>query len=133
MWTVYLAERDDQSFDKKVAVEYSRHRRRRTELLDFGIAKLLHPDWSLETNEATATMFRAMPPEYASPEQIRGLPVTTASDVYSLGVVLYELLTGERPYKIESRRCRRSNAVGVYLQRSGRLLCNRRRSRKTHG
>ncbi len=72
-------------------------------LLDFGIAKLLHPDWSLDTNEATATMFRVMTPEYASPEQLRGLPVTTASDVYSLGVVLYELLTGERPYKIESR------------------------------
>jgi Serine/threonine protein kinase len=72
-------------------------------LLDFGIAKLLHPEWSLDTNEATATMFRIMTPEYASPEQIRGLPITTASDVYSLGVVLYELLSGERPYKIESR------------------------------
>jgi len=72
-------------------------------LLDFGIAKLLHPDWSLETDEATATMFRVMTPEYASPEQIRGLTVTTASDVYSLGVVLYELLSGMRPYKIESR------------------------------
>jgi eukaryotic-like serine/threonine-protein kinase len=72
-------------------------------LLDFGIAKLLHPDWSLETDEATATMFRLMTPEYASPEQIRGLPITTASDVYSLGVVLYELLSGERPYKIDSR------------------------------
>jgi eukaryotic-like serine/threonine-protein kinase len=72
-------------------------------LLDFGIAKLLHPDWSLDTNEATATMFRVMTPEYASPEQIRGLPIKTTSDVYSLGVVLYELLTGERPYKIDSR------------------------------
>ena len=72
-------------------------------LLDFGIAKLLHPEWSLDTSEATATMFRLMTPEYASPEQIRGLPITTASDVYSLGVVLYELLSGERPYKIESR------------------------------
>ena len=72
-------------------------------LLDFGIAKLLHPDWSLDTAEATATMFRILTPEYASPEQIRGLAVTTASDVYSLGIVLYELLCGERPYKIDSR------------------------------
>jgi len=72
-------------------------------LLDFGIAKMLHPDWSLDTNEATATMFRIMTPEYASPEQIQGLPITTSSDVYSLGVVLYELLSGKRPYKIESR------------------------------
>lgn len=66
-------------------------------LLDFGIAKLLHPDWSTETDEATATMFRIMTPEYASPEQIRGEKITTSSDVYSLGVVLYELLSGERP------------------------------------
>lgn len=75
----------------------------RPKLLDFGIAKLLHPDWSLDTHEATATIFRVMTPEYASPEQIRGLPITTASDVYSLGVVLYELLSGERPYRILSR------------------------------
>ena len=72
-------------------------------LLDFGIAKLLHPDWSLDTAEATVTMHRIMTPEYASPEQMRGLTITTASDVYSLGVVLYELLSGERPYKIHSR------------------------------
>lgn len=72
-------------------------------LLDFGIAKLLGPDWDTTTNEATATSFRLMTPEYASPEQLRGQMTTTATDVYSLGVVLYELLTGARPYKFSSK------------------------------
>jgi hypothetical protein len=64
-------------------------------LLDFGIAKILQQD-----NEPLATMtgMRTMTPEYASPEQVQGRPVTTASDVYSLGVLLYELLTGQSPY-----------------------------------
>jgi eukaryotic-like serine/threonine-protein kinase len=67
-------------------------------LLDFGIAKLLEPD--SEGRTVTITMLRVMTPEYASPEQIKGEAITTVSDVYSLGVVLYELLTGERPYKL---------------------------------
>jgi eukaryotic-like serine/threonine-protein kinase len=72
-------------------------------LLDFGIAKLLDTELIGDTLEATATAMRLMTPEYASPEQVRGLPVTPASDVYSLGVLMYELLTGHRPYRLNSR------------------------------
>jgi serine/threonine protein kinase len=64
-------------------------------LLDFGIAKILQQE---EQPLATMTGLRAMTPAYASPEQLQGRPVTTASDVYSLGVLLYELLTGQSPY-----------------------------------
>ena len=71
-------------------------------LLDFGIAKLFSAAWSPSV-EATATIGRVLTPEYASPEQLRGLPITTRSDVYSLGVVLYELLSGHRPFNFESR------------------------------
>lgn len=72
-------------------------------LLDFGIAKLLDPTMS-ETVGLTVAELRLMTPQYASPEQVRGLEITTASDVYSLGVLLYELLTGRRPYRIPKHR-----------------------------
>jgi tetratricopeptide (TPR) repeat protein len=70
----------------------------RPKLLDFGIAKMLtaEPDGPAER---TVTHLRAMTPEYASPEQIRGEPVTTATDIYSLGVVLYKLLVGSLPHR----------------------------------
>ncbi|MBI2689128.1 MAG: protein kinase [Acidobacteria bacterium] len=70
-------------------------------LLDFGIAKLMNPDVSSAVPEKTATSMRLMTPQYASPEQVKGEAVTTASDVYLLGIVLYELLTGHRPYQVK--------------------------------
>ncbi len=70
-------------------------------LLDFGLAKIL--DENVGDQEQTATQYRAFTPAYASPEQILGKKVTTASDVYSLGVVLYELLTGEKPFHFEGK------------------------------
>lgn len=73
-------------------------------LLDFGIAKLLEAEPALPGVEPTLTMQTMMTPEYASPEQLRGEAITTASDVYSLGVVLYELLCGQRPYQLKGRR-----------------------------
>jgi tRNA A-37 threonylcarbamoyl transferase component Bud32 len=75
-------------------------------LLDFGIAKLLNRDGepgigfdSVDNAARTRTELRMMTPEYASPEQVRGTGVTAASDVYALGALLYELLTGQRPHR----------------------------------
>ena len=84
-------------------------------LLDFGIAKLLDPE-ALPAHVAprTRTGFLPMTPAYASPEQVRGESLTTASDVYQLGVVLYELLTGHRPHDV--RDCSPSEVE--------RVICN---------
>jgi non-specific serine/threonine protein kinase/serine/threonine-protein kinase len=70
-------------------------------LLDFGIAKVLGPD-ATEGPLVTKPVGRIMTVRYASPEQIRGEPITTASDIYSLGVLLYELLTDRWPYRLDS-------------------------------
>ena len=69
-------------------------------LLDFGIAKLIDPDVSDGAAERTGTLMRLLTPDYASPEQVRGAPISTASDVYALGVVLFELLAGKKPYEL---------------------------------
>jgi serine/threonine-protein kinase len=80
----------------------------RVKLLDFGIAKLIEDDQTVATGPSapapdTRTELRIMTPEYAAPEQVRGESVTTATDVYALGTVLYELLTGHRAHRFERR------------------------------
>src|SRR5580658_5073722 len=82
-------------------------------LLDFGIAKLLNPD-CFQTPLVTRTDWRPMTPEYASPEQIRGQAVSTATDVYSLGVLFFELLSGHRPF----------HSVGQSLLEMERIVCD---------
>ena len=72
-------------------------------LLDFGIAKILNPGSFADDMPPTISIMRAMTPEYASPEQFKGDPITTSSDIYSLGVILYQLLSGSRPYTFTSR------------------------------
>ncbi len=72
-------------------------------LLDFGIAKLLDPELVSDATPQTTLGVRLMTIEYASPEQVQGHPITYLSDIYSLGVILYELLTGDSPYRFRNR------------------------------
>jgi eukaryotic-like serine/threonine-protein kinase len=83
-------------------------------LLDFGIAKLLNPALSPISQPVTRTEFRMLTPEFASPEQIRGDPLTTGTDIYSLGVLLYELLAGQSPYR--TTRGRPQELTGAVLE-----------------
>ena len=71
-------------------------------LIDFGISKPMEPQLVLSEISATEPSSRMMTPDYASPEQIQGKELTTATDIYSLGVLLYELLTGSRPYTLRN-------------------------------
>ena len=90
-------------------------------LLDFGIAKLLTPQ---PRSEHTETGTKLMTPEYASPEQWRGGSVTAASDIYSLGVLLYRLLTGRGPYRVVLGRPPRAGPSDL---RGGSEAAQRRR------
>ena len=91
----------------------------RVKLLDFGVAKLLTGAEDPTTTLLTHAGLRLMTPAYASPQQVLGQPVTTASDVYSLGIILFELLTGRRPYEL----------VGKPLQEVLRIVCDQDVSR----
>ncbi len=82
-------------------------------LLDFGIAKILNAGATSGTTGLTVAPMRIMTPEYASPEQVRADPITTSTDVYSLGVLLYELLTGHHPYRFKT----------LTLQEIERVIC----------
>jgi serine/threonine protein kinase len=75
----------------------------KVKLLDFGIAKLVRVESDQKTALVTRTGIRLMTPEYASPEQVRAEETTPLTDLYSLGVILYELVTGRRPYRLQSR------------------------------
>ena len=72
-------------------------------LLDFGIARVLAPEGGVPAATLTLPMQRMLTPDYASPEQVRGEPAAVSSDVYSLGVILYELLSGTRPLRFSTR------------------------------
>ncbi len=86
-----------------LVVENGPEGRPSVKLLDFGVAKLLREEDAAAAAPVTQTGLQLMTPEYAAPEQVRGEAISTATDVYALGVLLYELLTGRRPYRFGAR------------------------------
>jgi TolB-like protein/Tfp pilus assembly protein PilF/tRNA A-37 threonylcarbamoyl transferase component Bud32 len=84
-------------------------------LLDFGISKLLSPDIDAQSTESTL-LSRAMTPQYASPEQVRGDAVAVTADVYSLGALSYELLAGQRPYRLNGHTLQEINDIICHQQ-----------------
>jgi eukaryotic-like serine/threonine-protein kinase len=103
-------------------------------LLDFGIAKLLDAGRAQET-ELTQLAGRALTPDYAAPEQILGQPIGTAADVYALGVVLFELLTGSRPYQLkrDSRAALEEAIVLAQVQRPSSVVTEVRLRKQLRG
>ncbi len=91
-------------------------------LLDFGIAKLLDDRGDQQVGDPTQVTSRVMTPDFASPEQLLGLPITTASDVYSLGVLLYILLSGRKPY----------STLGLRPSQLEKLVCETLPARPSH-
>ena len=103
-------------------------------LLDFGVAKLL-VDGRGEATELTLDAGQALTPDFASPEQILGRPLSTASDVYSLGVLLYQLLTGVRPYRLlRDRQASLARAIlAVDVPRPSAAIANNPAAADTRG
>jgi len=103
-------------------------------LLDFGIAKLLD-EGQAQATELTLETGRALTPDYAAPEQIRGEPIGTAADIYSLGVLLYELLAGQRPYRLKrgSRAALEEAILEAEPQAPSEAVADRRLRRELRG